>query len=130
MPVYWELWLIKKARWYVRLGELEWSRYTYAREDGNATYRLMGSLQKGQQRGALAQRADGAYVMLVGDFETELNQTQIRKVLGLGKAESAGPQAAQPEDDGWGQSLQALQAAQPPRKVPVVIIKKRRTFTL
>ena len=69
--------MIKKARWQVRLGELEWSRYTYARDDGEATFKLLGSLQKGQQRGALAQRPDGVYVMLLGDFETELNHKGV-----------------------------------------------------
>ena len=111
--------MIKKARWQVRLGELEWSRYTYARDDGEATFKLLGSLQKGQQRGALAQRPDGVFVMLLGDFETELNQPQIRKVMGLPTPTTA----YTPE-----QPLFTTPTA--PKTVPVVIIKKRRTFTL
>ena len=115
-----EFGLVKKARWQVRLGELEWSRYTYARDDGDATFKLLGSIQKGQQRGALAQRPDGVYVMLVGDFETELNQPQIRNVLGVPSAATIAAYApAAPQAN-----------PQNPAKVPVVIIKKRRTFTI
>ena len=116
-----EFGLVKKARWQVRLGELEWSRYTYARDDGEATFKLLGSLQKGQQRGALAQRADGVYVMLVGDFETELNQPQIRNVLGVASPATIAAYAP-------AQALPTTLTA--PKTVPVVTIKKRRTFTI
>lgn len=64
----------------VRLGDVEWARFTYARPlDGNL--RLLGSISRGLQVGALAVTNHGEYVQVVGDHEVHLNRSQIAKAL-------------------------------------------------
>lgn len=98
----------KKAQWFVRLGATEWIRYTYARkpEDG---LRLIGSVRRGAQVGALGETALGEYVQVVGDFVVVLNRRQISKAV-----------AVAPESDRRGPFVQTQVRA------PVVVIKRRR----
>jgi len=103
--------MAKSVRLHVRLGEPDWSKYTYARNSDDACFTLLGSVHKGQQHGALAQKIDGDYVMLVGDYEMPLNQHQIRAALQSGRA---GPPRVT-----W-------TAPKPNKTVPVVVVKKRR----
>jgi len=103
--------MVKHVQLQVRLGEPDWLKHTYARTGDDANYTLLGSVQKGQQRGALALRGDGEYVMLVGDYEMPLNQHQIRAALQNGRTS--------PPRVTW-------TAPKPATTVPVVVIKKRR----
>ncbi len=111
-----ELILAKNVRLNVRLGKPEWAKHTYDRSDTESKLELLGSVQKGQQRGALAQREDGDFVMLVGDFEMPLNQSQIRKALVSANADLRGGAWTPPPP--------------PSTTVPVVHIKKRRVYTV
>lgn len=105
--------MAKHVQLHVRLGEPEWSKHTYAREGGDVGLTLLGSVQKGQQRGALAQKMDGDYVMLVGDYEMPLNQHQVRAALQSGKTSPPRVLWSPPK---------------PGTTVPVVVIKKRRVI--
>ena len=107
--------MAKSVRLQVRLGESEWSKYTYARAGDDAVFTLLGSVYRGQQRGALAQKNDGDYVMLVGDYEMPLSQHQIRAALQSGR--SSPPRAT------W-------KAPKPSTAVPVVVVKKRRVISI
>ncbi len=107
--------MAKHVQLHVRLGEPDWSKYTYARTGDDACLTLLGSVQKGQQRGALAQKTDGEYVMLVGDYEMPLNQHQIRAALQSGRTS--------PPRVTW-------TAPKPSTTVPVVIVKKRRVIAV
>lgn len=66
--------------WHIRLGEAEWSRFTYARMPGDGIY-LLGSIRKGLQIGALAKTSQGQYIVVNGDWITPLNGSQIQRVL-------------------------------------------------
>ena len=104
--------MAKHVQLHVRLGEADGLKYTYARSSADEpNFTLLGSVQKGQQRGALAQKIDGDYVMLVGDYEMPLNQHQIRAALQSGR--TAPPRVT------W-------TAPKPSTTVPVVVVKKRR----
>lgn len=100
--------MAKKLAWFVRLGPLEWARYTYDRLDDDPL-RLLGSVKRGPQMGALAITADGQYVQVVGDFITPLCTSQIVRALVKAKA---------PEP----------RAPARPLCVPVVVVKRRRVF--
>ncbi|MES2948830.1 MAG: hypothetical protein V4858_09860 [Pseudomonadota bacterium] len=63
----------KKQSWFIRLGQPEWERHTYARPKSDAL-QLLGSVRRGMQIGALAKTEDGEYVQVVGDFVTPLNK--------------------------------------------------------
>ena len=105
--------MVKNVRLHVRLGEPDWSKYTYARTSAEAGLTLLGSVCKGQQRGALAQKTDGDYIMLVGDYEMPLNQRQIRTALQTSRTSPPPPTWTAPK---------------PSATVPVVVIKKRRVI--
>ncbi len=107
--------MAKSVRLHVRLGEADWSKYTYARSDDDALFTLLGSVHRGQQHGALAQKSDGDYVMLVGDYEMPLNQHQIRAALQSGRTA--------PRRVTW-------TAPKPSTTVPVVVVKKRRVVSM
>lgn len=64
----------------IRLGEHEWLPYTYPRTVADGL-KLLGSVRRGMQRGALAVLPDGQYVAVVGDHQTPLNRGQIQRVL-------------------------------------------------
>jgi hypothetical protein len=104
----------KNVQLHVRLGEADWAKHTYARTGDDAGITLLGSVQKGQQHGALALKADGDYAMLVGDYEMPLNQHQVRAALQ--KARTSAPRVS------W-------TAHKTSTTVPVVIVKKRRVIS-
>ncbi len=98
----------------MRLGPLEWPRHTYIRPDDDPL-KLIGSIRRGPQVGALGITGEGQYVQVVGDHITVLNSFQISKAVANAKA------------------VEQLMASQPvqravPAPAPVVIIKKRRSF--
>ena len=102
--------MAKKLAWFVRLGPLEWARYTYDRPEGDPL-RLLGSVKRGPQMGALGVTADGQYVQVVGDFITPLCTSQITRVLAKAKAPDSRP------------------PARPVSAPVVVVVKRRRTYT-
>ncbi len=69
-----------KHQWSIRLGQEFIGRMTYEREPGDAL-RLLGSVRKGQQFGALRVLPDGQYVSVIGDHMTPLPKSQIQRVL-------------------------------------------------
>lgn len=77
--------MAKKVAWFVRLGPLEWSRYTYARLEGDPL-RLLGSVKRGLQMGALAITEEGRYVQVVGDFIMPLSSGQIARAIAQANA--------------------------------------------
>ena len=105
--------MAKKAAWFVRLGAPEWARYTYARPEGDAL-RLLGSVRRGPQMGALAMMEDGQYVQVVGDYVTPLNSSQLARAMAKAKPEAPSYPVQRP-----------LARVGPP---PVVVIKRRRTY--
>lgn len=100
----------KKSKWVVRLGQSEWSRYTYQRtaKDG---LQLLGSVRRGAQVGALALTDQGTYVQVVGDHTINLNQSQITGALA----------SAQKPVNNWERPTRVQPVAP-----PVVIVKRRR----
>jgi hypothetical protein len=97
----------------VRLGVPEWSRYTYARPEGDAL-RLLGSVRRGPQMGALAMTEDGQYVQVVGDYVTPLNSSQLTRAMTKVK----------PEEPSYPVQKTVSRVGPP----PVVTIKRRRTY--
>ncbi len=97
----------------MRLGVPEWSRYTYARPEGDAL-RLLGSVRRGPQIGALAMTEDGQYVQVVGDYVTPLNGSQLTRAMAKAK----------PEEPSYPVQKAAARVGPP----PVVTIKRRRTY--
>ena len=116
----------KKANWLVRLGAHEWVRHTYARP-ADDPIRLLGSVRRGPQIGALGITADKKYVQVVGDYVVPLNQGQIKQAIAKYKAYEARlaaattPHAHYPSD--LLSSSHAPRVAAPP---PVVVVKRRR----
>ncbi len=104
--------MLKKPTWQVRLGPLEWHKYTYARPEGDPLT-LLGSVKKGLQVGALATNSEAQYFQVVGDHLTLLNTSQITKAMAKSK----------PAED-----AQTHRAPLRATVAPVVIVKKRRTF--
>jgi hypothetical protein len=66
--------------WIVCLGEDEWRRFTAGGDPADGL-RMLGSVRRGAQIGALARDANGRYVQINGDYRTELNQAQIAAAL-------------------------------------------------
>lgn len=113
--------MAKKNAWFIRLGQIEWSRHTYPRHDDNELT-LLGSVRRGAQIGALAITNEGQYVQVVGDHIITLNNSKIR--LALSKANAANPQrAVEP-------SFSAPRIASVASTVPVVVVKRRRVFVM
>jgi hypothetical protein len=107
--------LMKKKHWQVRLGESEWTRHTHppTPEDG---LRLLGSVRRGAQLGALAVDRHGLYWQLNGDFATKLSQSQV--AAAVRRAEEH--QVAQRPSTAEGVQTRASQPT------PVIIVKRRR----
>lgn len=101
----------KKPTWHIRLGNLEAQRHTYIRAVGDKL-RLLGSIRRGAQVGALAINADGRYLAVVGDYETPLNSSQVTRAMASAVHEPV--------------SRHVPSGAQ--ISAPTVVIKRRRTF--
>lgn len=67
-------------KWRVRLGDVYWTSFTYARTS-DAGVRLLGSIARGAQMGALGVTADGQYVQVNGDHITLLSNSQVRRAI-------------------------------------------------
>lgn len=105
----------KKAKWLVSLGESEWLRYTYSRPLSDSL-RLIGSVKRGLQVGALAVTAEGDYVQLVGDHMVSVNRSQILQAI------ASATKASESRSDG------AHFFTPPSGRAPVVMVKKRRVL--
>ena len=66
--------------WNIRLGDAHWHAYTYPRAS-DQPFRLIGSIARGPQVGALAVTPQGQYVPVNGDFGPPLSARQVRRAL-------------------------------------------------
>lgn len=107
---------VRKPGWRVVLGRAAWSRYTYERAEGDEL-KLLGSVSKGAQVGALAMTAEGAYVQVVGDYLVPLKTKEIAKAIANAPKER-GPVLSS--------EMPARLASRKESPAPVVIVKKRR----
>jgi hypothetical protein len=105
--------LKSKSRWSVRLGSIEWAKFTYERSAQDPLH-LLGSARKGQQSGALAKLND-AFVLVVGDHVTTLSHADD-------KALAAATTHAKSDDRPFVFQPVPTQVAKP----VVVVIKRRR----
>lgn len=113
----------RKPGWRVVLGRLAWSRHTYERPQGDGL-KLIGSVRKGMQVGALAMTAEEQYVQVVGDHITPLNTREIAKAVANAPKESA---AFDPE---FSRESPPWLVARQDTPAPVVIVKKRRVAVM
>lgn len=102
--------LTRNKRWIVRLGDQEWLRHTYPRtpKDG---LRLLGSVRRGLQVGALGATEQGEFVQVVGDHLVRLNRAQIARAIAGSKGAGA---------------YQFYRPAERPVSMPVIVVKRRR----
>jgi len=70
--------------WHVQLGEEHWGRFTYARAAGDPL-RLLGSIARGSQIGALGELAESGYVQVNGDHVAPLSASQVRRAVEAAK---------------------------------------------
>ena len=109
-----------KPGWRVVLGRAAWSRHTHERPEGDEL-KLLGSVSKGAQVGALAMTAEGEYVQVVGDHLTPL------KTKDVAKAVANAPKESSPE---FSREASSWSAARKEAPAPVVILKKRRVAVM
>ena len=110
----------RKPGWRVVLGRTAWSRHTYERPESD-DLKLLGSVSKGAQVGALAMTAQGEYVQVVGDHLTPLKSEEIARAVANAPKES-NPEFSK-ETPPW---LEVRKES----PVPVVIVKKRRVAVM
>ena len=108
----------RKPSWRVVLGKVAWLRHTYER-GADDPLKLLGSVSKGSQVGALGITQDGQYVQIVGDHVTPLNTREITKAI------AAAPKDWSSSDDASG-AAPPWQVARKDAPAPIVIVKKRR----
>lgn len=100
--------------WKILLGKEQAQQYTHALVEEQGL-RILGSVSRGSQFGALAQAADGRYVQINGDHVTPLSQAQIDRAVR--RARSASDNARR---------LPRQESAMAKANAPVVTIKRRR----
>lgn len=113
----------RKPGWRVVLGRLAWSRHTYERPQGDAL-KLLGSVSKGMQVGALAITADGQYVQVVGDHITPLNTRAVAKAV------ANAPKEPDVFDPAFSRDPPPWRVARKETPAPVVIVRKRRVAVM
>ena len=99
----------KKTKWIVRLGESEWIRHTYARTVSDGL-RLLGSVRRGAQVGALGVNEQGEFVQVVGDYLVALNRAQIARAVAAASIDT----------------YRDVCAVQRQAVAPVIVVKRRR----
>lgn len=104
--------LKSKTHWSVRLGSLEWVKYTYERS-AEDPLQLLGSARHGMQVGALAMLGDD-FVLVVGDHVTTLSRADNKD---LASAMTHSRTAERPI---------VFQPMQVSATTPVVVVIKRR----
>ena len=110
----------RKPGWPVVLGRTAWSRHTYERPEGD-DLKLLGSVSKGAQVGALAMTAEGEYVQVVGDQLAPLKTKEIAKAV------ANAPKESNPE---FLREAPPWLVARKESPAPVVILKKRRVAVM
>lgn len=110
----------RKAGWRVVLGRTAWSRHTYERPEGD-DLKLLGSVRKGAQVGALAMTAQGEYVQVVGDHLAPFRTKEISKAV------ANAPKESNPE---YSKETLPWIEARKESPAPVVIVKKRRVAVM
>jgi hypothetical protein len=83
--------------------------------------KLLGSVSKGAQVGALAMTVEGAYVQVVGDYMVPLKAKEIAKAV------ANAPREPNPVLSGETPSWLASRKEAP---APVVVVKKRRVAVM
>ena len=109
-----------KPRWRVVLGRAAWSRHTHERPECDEL-RLLGSVSKGPQVGALAMTADGEYVQVVGDHLTPLKTKDVAKAVANAAKESSLE---------FSRESRPWPVARKEAPAPVVVLKKRRVAVM
>jgi hypothetical protein len=109
--------IARKPTWKVVLGKLAWSKFTYERPAG-APLKLIGSVRKGLQSGALAMTPEGDYVLVVGDHLTPLKTKEIARAVAKAPKETNSVFAKE-RPLPWQGAITEMPA-------PAVIVKKRR----
>jgi hypothetical protein len=99
--------------WHIQLGDDHWARFTYARPQGSA-FRLLGSVARNAQVGALAETAEGQYLQVNGDHVMPLSGGQLRRAVAAARRAAPRP------------SVRRESVATP----PVVVTFKRRRVLL
>lgn len=102
----------RDSKWLVRIGEEYAIRFTAQRLPDDPV-RLLGSIARGAQIGALAAKADGSYVQINGDHVTPLGRSQVHRAV----TEARAAQQASPR--------RARTTFSP---APVVTVRRRRAF--
>ena len=77
-----------KSKWVVRLGQ-EWQRHTQSRSVSESL-RMLGSVQRGAQVGALAVDGNGDFFQINGEYVAPLNKRLIARAVkaAQGRAQS------------------------------------------
>jgi hypothetical protein len=112
-----------KKNWTVFLGATEWVSFTYPRAEGSG-FRLLGSIRRGPQRGALAIDEQGRYVQLNGDYVTELNQSQVAAAVRRASSSATRPSAPRAR----AHEAPSLAPPKAPAKPPVIVVRRRRVL--
>ena len=110
----------RKPGWRVVLGRAAWARHTHERSEGDEL-KLLGSICKGAQIGALAMTAEGAYVQVVGDHVMPLKTKEVAKAV------AHAPKEPHPE---FSRETPPWQVVRKESPAPVVIVKKRRVAVM
>ncbi len=95
--------------WRVQLGEEHWGQFSYTRAAGDPL-RLLGSIARGAQIGALAELAAGCHVQVNGDHVAPLSTSQVRRAVAIARLAA----------------LRVRQRRTAPSQAVVVTVKRRR----
>jgi hypothetical protein len=134
------------TKWFIQLGEAEGARFTHVPQAPGGL-RVLGSIRRDAQIGALAVDEQGRYVQVNGDHVTVLSQSQVAAAVRRASKQqasarpggmrpgrprrpaSAAPARAATAPDAPGDwPQQAAPAA--PAKPPVVVIRRRKTLEI
>ncbi|AKJ31675.1 hypothetical protein [Caldimonas brevitalea] len=103
-------------QWRVRLGDVYWRRFTHPRAEDDPL-RLLGSIERGAQIGALAVDPEGLYFQVNGDHLAALSTSQVRAAVR--RAQGGGSNDPEPRPK-----------ANPQQSAPVVIVKRKRVLAI
>jgi hypothetical protein len=135
------------TKWFIQLGEAEGARFTHVPQAPGGL-RVLGSIRRDAQIGALAVDEQGRYVQVNGDHVTALSQSQVAAAVrraskqqasartgGMrpGRARrpaSAAPARAAAAPDAGSSAWPPQAAPAAPAKPPVVVIRRRKTLEI
>ena len=113
-----------KKKWTVTLGQEEWALFTHPRPPEDEL-RLLGSVRRGPQMGALAIDRQGKYLQVNGDHVNELSQSQLAAAVERANAQQVA--AHQLRNADWARQRLVAKA---PAKPPVVVVRRRRNLEI